>query len=98
MAEGVTPQRFSERASEIASVNASPGVARVLNGAEVDILPDGSLDLPDECLAELDVVVASVHTALDQPKDLITQRVLAALRSPHVDVLAIRPPPGLTPA
>jgi len=60
----------------------------VLNGAEVDILPDGSLDLPDECLAELEVVVASVHTALDQPKDLITQRVLAALRSPHVDVLA----------
>jgi len=88
IAQGLTPQRFSERAAEIASVNASPGVARVLNGAEVDILPDGSLDLPDECLAQLDVVVASVHTALDQPKDLITQRVLAALRSPHVDVLA----------
>src|SRR5205814_1427951 len=46
------------------------------------------IELADECLAELDVVVASVHTALDQPKDLITQRVLAALRSPHVDVLA----------
>jgi len=88
IAQGLTPQRFSARAAEIASVNASPGVARVLNGAEVDILPDGSLDLPDECLAELEVVVASVHTALDQPKDLITQRVLAALRSPHVDVLA----------
>ena len=88
IAQGLTPQRFVERAAEIASVNASAGAARVLNGAEVDILPDGSLDLPDECLAELDVVVASVHTALDQPKDLITQRVLAALRSPHVDVLA----------
>ena len=88
IAQGLTPQRFVERAAEIASVNAGAGAARVLNGAEVDILPDGSLDLPDECLAELDVVVASVHTALDQPKDLITQRVLAALRSPHVDVLA----------
>ena len=88
IAQGLTPQRFSERAAAIASVNASPGVARVLNGAEVDILPDGSLDLPDESLAELEVVVASVHTALDQPKDLITQRVLTALRSPHVDVLA----------
>src|SRR5438034_6249978 len=88
IAQGSTPQRFNERAAEITSVNASPGTARVLNGAEVDILPDGSLDLPDDCLAELEVVVASVHTALDQPKDLITQRVLAALRSPHVDVLA----------
>ena len=59
-----------------------------MNGAEVDILPDGSLDLPDDCLASLEVVVASVHTALDQPKDVITQRVLSAIRSPHVDVLA----------
>src|SRR5919204_693 len=62
--------------------------ARVLSGAEIDILPDGSLDLPDDLLGSLDVVVASVHTALEQPKDVITRRVLAALRSPHVDVLA----------
>jgi len=88
IAQGLTPARFRERAGEIAAVNAQPGGARVLNGAEVDILPDGSLDLPDDCLASLDIVVASVHTALDQPKDAITQRVLAALRSPHVDVLA----------
>ena len=88
IAQGLTPERFLARAAEIAAVNARPGMARVLNGAEVDILPDGSLDLPDETLASLDVVVASVHTALDQPKDVITQRVLTALRSPHVDVFA----------
>ena len=88
IAQGLTPQRFRERAREIAAVNARSGGARVLNGAEVDILPDGSLDLPDDSLSSLDLVVASVHTALDQPKDLITQRVLSALRSPHVDVLA----------
>jgi DNA polymerase (family 10) len=88
IAQGLTPERFRARAAEIATVNAKPGMARVLNGAEVDILPDGSLDLPDDCLASLDVVVASVHTALDQPKDVITQRVLTALRSPHVDVYA----------
>lgn len=88
IAQGLTPERFRLRAAEIAAVNAQPGVARVLNGAEVDILPDGSLDLPDDCLAELDVVVASVHTALDQPREVITQRVLTAMRSPHVDVLA----------
>jgi DNA polymerase (family 10) len=88
IAQGLTPERFRARAAEIAAVNARPGMARVLNGAEVDILPDGSLDLPDDVLASLDVVVASVHTALDQPKDVITQRVLTALRSPHVDVYA----------
>ncbi len=88
IAQGLTPERFIARAVEIAAVNAQQGMARVLNGAEVDILPDGSLDLPDDCLASLDLVVASVHTALDQPKDVITQRVLTALRSPHVDVFA----------
>ena len=88
IAQGLTPERFRARAAEIATVNARPGLARVLNGAEVDILPDGSLDLPEETLASLDVVVASVHTALDQPKDVITQRVLSALRSPHVDIFA----------
>ncbi len=88
IAQGLTPERFRARAVEIAAANASPGMARVLSGAEVDILPDGSLDLPDETLASLDVVVASVHTALDQPRDVITQRVLTALRSPHVDVFA----------
>src|SRR5437773_11812213 len=88
IAQGLTPERFRARAVEIAAVNARPGLARVLNGAEVDILPDGSLDLPDETLASLDLVVASVHVAQDQPKDVITQRVLTALRSPHVDVYA----------
>jgi len=88
IAQGLTPERFRARAAEIAAVNARPGLARVLNGAEVDILPDGSLDLPDETLASLDLVVASVHVALDQPKEVITQRVLTALRSPHVDVYA----------
>jgi DNA polymerase (family X) len=88
IAQGLTPERFRARAAEIATVNSRPGLARVLNGAEVDILPDGGLDLPDDTLASLDLVVASVHTALDQPKDVITQRVLSALRSPHVDVFA----------
>ncbi|TMB71552.1 MAG: DNA polymerase III, partial [Chloroflexi bacterium] len=62
IAQGLTPERFRARAVEIAAVNAQAGMARVLSGAEVDILPDGSLDLPDDCLASLDVVVASVHT------------------------------------
>jgi DNA polymerase (family 10) len=88
IAQGLTPERFAARAVEIEQVNRQGGGATVLNGAEVDILPDGALDLPDDCLASLDLVVASVHTGLDQPRDVITSRVLAALQSPHVDVLA----------
>jgi DNA polymerase (family 10) len=88
VAQGLTPERFAQRSREIAAANQQADGAMVLSGAEVDILPDGSLDLPDDCLASLDVVVASVHTALDQPRDVITARVLKALQSPHVDVFA----------
>ncbi|MDQ6885548.1 MAG: PHP domain-containing protein, partial [Candidatus Dormibacteraeota bacterium] len=88
IAGGLTPERFKARSIEIDQVNGGLAGFRVLKGAEVDILPDGSLDLPDDCLASLELVVASVHTALDQPRDVITRRVIAALRSPHVDVFA----------
>ncbi len=87
VAGGLSPARFVERAQAIARVNAQNPEFRVLSAAEVDILPDGSLDLPDDCLASLDLVVASVHTAFDQPRAVMTQRVLRALRSPHVDIL-----------
>jgi DNA polymerase (family 10) len=60
---------------------------RVLKGSEVEIRADGSLDYPDEVLAELDIVVASLHTSLRQPREQVTQRVLTAIRNPHVDVI-----------
>jgi len=88
VAQGLTPERFAARAVEISEANRQGAGARVLSGAEVDILPDGRLDLPDDCLATLDVVVASIHTALDQPREAITERACRALQSPHVDVLA----------
>jgi len=87
VAGGLTPERFARRAAEIARVNAALAGFRILAGAEVDILPDGRLDLPDEVLESFDVVIASVHTAFDQPRVEITERVVRALRSPHVDVL-----------
>ncbi len=87
IAGGLTPERFAQRSAEIAQLNASSRGFRVLAGAEVDILPDGMLDLPDDCLAALDVVIASVHTAMDQARDAMTERVLTAIRSPHVDIL-----------
>ncbi len=60
---------------------------RVLHGIEVEILADGSLGLPDEILARLDVVVASIHTAQRQDPETITERCLRAVRNPHVDIL-----------
>ena len=60
---------------------------RVLAGIECDILADGTLDLDDDCLAALDIVVASVHSAFNQERAQITERVLQAMSNPHVDVL-----------
>ncbi len=60
---------------------------RLLRGTEVEILSDGALGLPDEALAELDVVVASIHSGLRQDRETITERCLKAVRNPHVDIL-----------
>jgi DNA polymerase (family 10) len=59
----------------------------VLAGIECDILPDGSLDLADDCLAALDIVVASVHSGFNQDVHQMTDRVLRAVDNPHVDIL-----------
>jgi DNA polymerase (family 10) len=59
----------------------------VLHGAEVDIRADGTLDHPDEVLAELDFVVASLHVSLSQSRDQIMRRLLNAIRNPHVDLI-----------
>ena len=60
---------------------------RLLCGVEVNILPDGSLDVPDEILGELDIVVASVHSQFRQPRAEMTARICRAVASPHVDIL-----------
>jgi DNA polymerase (family 10) len=60
---------------------------RLLCGVEVNILPDGSLDVADDILADLDVVVASVHSQFRQPRDEMTARICRAVASPHVDIL-----------
>jgi DNA polymerase (family 10) len=63
------------------------GRFRVLAGIEVDILADGALDLEDSTLAEMDIVVASVHSHFNQPKEEMTARVLRALENPHLRIL-----------
>jgi DNA polymerase (family 10) len=60
---------------------------RILHGSEVEIKLDGTLDFPDEVLAWLDIVVASIHTGLRQPAEEVTRRALNAIRNPNVDIL-----------
>ncbi len=60
---------------------------RLLWGAEVEIKADGSLDYADDFLAEMDIVIASLHASLRQPREQITQRLITAMRNPHVDLI-----------
>jgi len=77
--------RLERQAEEIAALNESLSGIRVLSGVEVDIRGDGSLDLGDDALAERDWVMASIHAGFDQPRERLTDRLLAAMENPHVD-------------
>ena len=90
-ANGLDASRLREEAAEIRSLNAQlagEGTRfRLLTGVEVDILKDGRLDLPDEALAELDVVIASIHQSFNQGEAEMTQRLIGAARNPFVHIL-----------
>jgi len=86
---GLTAEDLRRQRVEIEEVNRKiGGTFRLLAGAEVEVLADGTLDFPDEVLAELDLVVAAVHSGLRQDRKQVTARMLAAIRNPHVDVIA----------
>ena len=87
IAHGLDRQRLLDQLGDVGLLNERLAPFRILTGMEVDILEDGSLDLDDDLLAELDVVVASVHSKLRMDSDPMTARMLAAVSSPHVDVL-----------
>jgi putative hydrolase len=91
VAHGLDAQRLTDQLDEVDRVNALIASAghdfRILTGMEVDILEDGSLDLADSMLARLDVVVASVHSKLRMERNQMTERMLLAVASPHVDIL-----------
>ena len=96
VANGLTPERLRQQLDIVRSLNerfaeeAAAGTAapfRILTGIEVDIHEDGSLDQEPELLAELDVVVASVHSKLRMPEVEMTPRMVAAIADPHMDVL-----------
>src|SRR5205085_2839076 len=82
------PPTMRENTGEIDRVNAELAPFRVLQGVEVEVRGDGSLDLADDALAALDLVVAAVHSGLQQEGEKLTARAAAALRHPLVDILA----------
>ena len=83
----VTPEMLEARIDEVASLNQQLEGITILAGSEVNILPDGKLDYPDELLARLDWVIASVHTSFALDEAAMTDRVIAALESKWVDAL-----------
>jgi DNA polymerase (family 10) len=85
---GLSPDDVRRQAEEIARANEKLAPFRILRGIECDILPDGRLDLPDDILAELDWVQASVHGGQRMPRREMTKRVEEALRNPYVSCLS----------
>jgi DNA polymerase (family 10) len=88
MAHGLDPRRLEKQIAEIDDVNRDLRGITVLKGIEVDILEDGSLDLPDSVLAKLDLAVCAVHGSFGLSRARQTARVLKALCNPHVSILA----------
>src|SRR3954469_12779052 len=83
----VTPEALEARIEEIAALNLTLDGFTVLAGTETNILPDGSLDYPDELLERLDWVIGSVHTSFGMDENAMTERVMGAIASPWLDAI-----------
>lgn len=88
VANGLTAERLREQKKIIHDLNEKYDDITILSGIEMDILPDGTLDYDDELLAEMDLVIASIHSSFSQSRDKIMDRLKTALNSPHVDIIA----------
>ena len=87
VANGLSPDRLREQLEVVAGLNRELKPFRILTGIEVDINEDGSLDQEPELLAQLDVVVGSVHSQLRMERSLMTRRMVTALANPQLDIL-----------
>jgi len=87
VARGLTPDQLRDQIRKIRVLQRKHRV-RILAGSECDILADGTMDFPDDVLAELDVVLAAVHSRFKQPRPEMTARICRALENPHVRILA----------
>ena len=84
---GLTAERLRKQLAVVAELNEELAPFRILTGIEVDILTDGGLDQEEDLLAQLDVVVASVHSELRMPGPEMTERMVRAIANPHMDIL-----------
>jgi DNA polymerase (family 10) len=88
IAKGLGEDRLRRQIDEIDRINAKTRGFRLLKGSEVDILPDGSLDMSDTFLSMLDIVIIAVHSRFKMPRDKMTDRVISALENPYASILA----------
>ncbi|OGO35305.1 MAG: hypothetical protein A2W35_07420 [Chloroflexi bacterium RBG_16_57_11] len=89
VAGGLSVDEIKAQRKEIDAVQAElADTIRLLQGCEVEIRADGSLDFPDQALSELDLVIAALHVSLRQPRSQVTERMIKAIRNPHVDIIA----------
>ena len=87
IANGLSIERLERHGERLSAVAKAVGGIRVLHGTEMDIRADGTLDYPDEVLASLDWVVASVHSAMGQGSETMTKRIISAMKNPHVSAI-----------
>src|SRR5262249_27039457 len=87
VARGLTPDQLREQRAIVDAINRRDEKPRLLLGTEMEIRADGTLDFPDDVLATLDLVIASVHSSFGQTREKMTARMVAAARNPHVDVI-----------
>jgi DNA polymerase (family X) len=88
VAHGLDEKRLAEEIRLIDETNKKLSGFKILKGTEIDIRSDGRLDLPEEALAGLDIIVASIHSGFKQTEEQITKRILSAIRNPYVSVIA----------
>ncbi|UCF04248.1 MAG: DNA polymerase/3'-5' exonuclease PolX [bacterium] len=88
IAHGLSEDRLREQMDEIDRINKRLSGFKLLKGSEVDILPDGSLDLSDDVLEQLDIVIVAIHSQFKMKRDAMTARVITALQNPYANILA----------
>lgn len=86
---GLDEKELRERNKEIDKLNEKfAGRIKILKGCEANIMPDGSIDIEDDCLKELDFVIAGVHSRFKMTKEEMTQRIIRAMKNPNVDIIS----------
>jgi DNA polymerase (family 10) len=88
IANGLEPERLIQKIEEIKKYNKENKKVRILCGTEVDIMNDGSLDYDDDLLSRLDIVVAAIHSGFKQSKEILTKRIVRAMKNKYVHVIA----------